>query len=324
MRIPGSKWLRRNGRWLRSRLTGGALILGYHRIAPTQNDYFGMCVRRENFEQQLAVIHERANPITLNQFVELQESGKLPPRSIIITFDDGYIDNLLHARPLLNQYRLPATLFVATGFLGRLFWWDELAQLVLESPDAPPELILNIKGQIHNWQGIGRPAERYSLLQEIYQLLLSMDAGDRREHLDQLREWTGLENNPAATSDRRCMVEDELRQMAAGDLITIGAHTVSHPRLTDLSVQRQWEEINQSKRCLEAVLERSVTLFSYPNGAYDETTRLVLKQAGFTAACASYNDIARPGIDPFQLPRFWVPDWDGVKFGRWLNHWLAG
>lgn len=133
MRIPAKKWLRQNGRWLRSRLTGGALILGYHRIAAVENDYFEMCVRPEHFEQQLAVIQKKANLIHMDHLVESLSKESLPPKSIVITFDDGYFDNLLNARPLLIQYQVPATMFVATGFFGRLFWWDELAKLIFEA-----------------------------------------------------------------------------------------------------------------------------------------------------------------------------------------------
>jgi peptidoglycan/xylan/chitin deacetylase (PgdA/CDA1 family) len=323
VRIPGKKWLRQNARWLKSRWTGGALILGYHRVAPTGNDYYDMCVSPENFEQQLSILREAATPITLEQFVESQHTKTLPPRSVVITFDDGYIDNLQNARPLLKQYQVPAILFVATGYFGRLFWWDELAQLIKESVNPPKNLNLNLNGQIIQWDVVRESEAKTNLLQEIYQLLLPLDEKSRQDLLAQLHEWAGFRTSLVEESDMRCMVESEIKQIARDEVITIGAHTVTHPRLTDLPTEGQQLEIDQSKNRLQKIIDRPVKYFSYPNGAYNETTKSLLKRAGFTAACASYNDIARPGTDPFILPRFWVPNLDGVRFGRWLKHWLA-
>jgi peptidoglycan/xylan/chitin deacetylase (PgdA/CDA1 family) len=89
------------------------VVLMYHRIANSANDYWQLCVSPENFEQQLQVISKHRDHVA-------------------ITFDDGYIDNYTAAKPLLEKHHLPATFFIATGNInsGKEFWWDELQQLI--------------------------------------------------------------------------------------------------------------------------------------------------------------------------------------------------
>jgi peptidoglycan/xylan/chitin deacetylase (PgdA/CDA1 family) len=118
------KTLRRTGRWLRSRFSAGGLILGYHRVVDVGRDPLAMCVSPRHFEEHLAVLRRVAYPISLDALVRGLEEGKLPPRAVALTFDDGYADVLTDAQPLLEQYQIPASVFVVTGCLGSHFAWD--------------------------------------------------------------------------------------------------------------------------------------------------------------------------------------------------------
>jgi peptidoglycan/xylan/chitin deacetylase (PgdA/CDA1 family) len=117
--------MRQGGRWLRSRFAGGALILGYHRVAEARHDPGAMCVSPRHFAEQLAVVRDCAQPVPLRQLLSYLADGRLPPRLIAFTFDDGYADNLSHAWPLLERFGVPATLFIATGYAGGAFPWDD-------------------------------------------------------------------------------------------------------------------------------------------------------------------------------------------------------
>jgi peptidoglycan/xylan/chitin deacetylase (PgdA/CDA1 family) len=87
-----------------------------------------MCVSPRHFAEQLDVLRNCAQPVGLGQLVTYLEGGRLPPRLVALTFDDGYADNLSRAWPLLDRFELPATLFVATGFVGGSFPWDDAGQ----------------------------------------------------------------------------------------------------------------------------------------------------------------------------------------------------
>ena len=118
--------------------------------------------------------------------------------------------------------------------------------------------------------------------------------------------------------------EAELVDLANGSLIEIGAHTVSHPSLATLATERQRVEILESKAVLEKLLQRPVSCFSYPHGSHTDTTRAIVRDAGFAYACGSSPGMPWRGSDRFRLPRVWIPNWNGKQFARWLNWWFRG
>ncbi len=241
-----------------------------------------------------------------------------------VTFDDGYSDNLYEAKPLLEHYKIPATVFVATGYMGREFWWDELARILLTPASLPERLCLKVNSRTYEWS-LGHSAESNrleSLLLQLYGLLQRLTDSERQRRIADLRAWSGV--NSGAQPDCRAMTPDEILELAKGGLLEVGAHTQDHPVLATLSTADQQFEIQRSKARLEELLGQAVISFSYPNGSSsDETVRMV-RDSGFMCACASANDIVWAGSDPLNLPRFWIPNWDGTTFSRWLARWLHG
>ena len=144
MRIPGLKTARMLSRWAQARVLGGALILGYHRISVAEYDIYDVCVSPENFAAHIQALRQYANPISLTKLVQCLRHGVLPPKSVAVTFDDGYTDNLYVAKPILEKYAIPATVFICTGYMGKEFWWDELEHLVLTSQADPRALCVKV------------------------------------------------------------------------------------------------------------------------------------------------------------------------------------
>ncbi len=231
------------------------------------------------------------------QLVRGLATGNLPARTVAITFDDGYADNLSTALPLLERYEIPASCFVVSGTLGREFWWDEAVRLLQGAPvdSEPPE--------------------------ELAARLVHLSEEERAAELASLRAQL-CANAHRVTA--RAMVEAELRQLADSPLVEIGAHTVSHPMLASMPLDAQRYEIAGSKAALEAILNRPVYGFSYPNGSASAVTCDLVHTAGFHYACASNYNVIRAGSDPYYLPRFWIEDWDGDHFARWLRWWHRG
>ena len=147
MRIPGYKAANRYFSWFKSRFSSGALVLGYHRVADTPRDPYSLCVTPDNFAEQLAVIRQAMNPVSLSDLVSEMKNRTTLRRAVAITFDDGYVDNLRTARPLLEKYGVPASVFVVASKRGRGFWWDELARIIYSASQLPEELALVIKGR---------------------------------------------------------------------------------------------------------------------------------------------------------------------------------
>jgi peptidoglycan/xylan/chitin deacetylase (PgdA/CDA1 family) len=326
MRIPGVKTAKKFSRWLQARMLGGALILGYHRIHASTSDGYDISVSPENFAEHLSVLQKYTRPIALSVLVQHLRAGSIPKKSVAVTFDDGYVDNLRHARPLLEKYDVPATVFVCTGYMGREFWWDELDRLIRSSPSEPYAFHLQLGKKLFRWDQIkgrpesGPPKVRGQFRQALYHFMLSLAAEDQERVLDVVRNWAGMPSleDPAT----RSMDQDEILQLAEGGLIEIGAHTRHHPMLAELSIPEQKYEIATSKKDLEDLLGKSIAGFAYPNGMVTPRAKQFVREAGYAYACTSLHDVVRPRSDFFELTRFWQKDVKGDKFMEVLNGWM--
>jgi peptidoglycan/xylan/chitin deacetylase (PgdA/CDA1 family) len=335
------RWRGERGlRWLKTKLTTHwAAVLLYHRVCDSPSDPWQLSVTPENFAQHLEIIRKKWRPVALGPLVRSLREGKRMDRAVAVTFDDGYADNLHRAMPLLERYDVPATVFVTTGCLEGAagFWWDELEGLLLRTGVLPPALGLRINGkQFHwdlgaaarrrpnfppglCWKADAKPPDgRCALYRSLWELLRPLPEGERRAVLGEVRRWAGTEKKK--DRDHRTLTPEEVRSLAEGGLVEVGAHTATHPVLAGLPAACQRREIQQSKVCLEAILDRPVTSFSYPYGLpgteYTAETVALVREAGFGLACSSAAGLLRWHTDPYQLPRLTVTDGDGEAFGR--------
>lgn len=323
MRIPGLKTARTSLRWLRSLAVQHGLILGYHRVTDSGWDPFALGISPRAFAAQLEVLRRLARPMAVSELVDKMVEGRLPPRSIALTFDDGYSEMLHAAAPLLETYDVPATLFVVTETLGREFWWDELARLVAAArhPDRPLGSTVDAAGEpIALGHGADdSPGGRQRLALRLYRLLRTLASADRRNALDRLRQWA---DGPPEQPTHRALERGELVELAAHVLMEIGAHSASHPLLSELPTAEQRREVRASKLALETLLAREVQGFSFPNGSFSRVTLAEVEAAGFAYACSSTADAVRMRSNRFCLPRLWVSGKDGPAFERWLRRWI--
>src|SRR5690554_3078820 len=292
-------WINRKTMYFRSGCR--TIVLMYHRVIDIKIDPWELAVSPENFEQQMHILKQSGKVISLPSLIERIRSGRKFPPSIVITFDDGYRDNYLHAKPLLEKYDLPATFFISSKNIGKKqeFWWDELAYLLLENPSLPKVLNFKIKDQpfsfhleneqtlssevlkIHaNWTAYKKPCTlRSQLYLKLWELFSSLGYQDQQISLNELRKKLQM---PVPNNDQNySLTEDQLIDVATSSLFTIGAHTVSHPRLPNVSKDQQYQEIIKNKKYLESLIDSSINYFAYPSGRYNNDTIEILKQEGF-------------------------------------------
>jgi peptidoglycan/xylan/chitin deacetylase (PgdA/CDA1 family) len=306
---------------VRSKFVRHGLILGYHRINRLAWDPFRLAVSPENFTQQLDILQKHANVIPQHELADARTRGEIPPRSVAITFDDGYADHLSITQPLLQQAGLPSTIFISTGYLGREFWWDTLASLVSSINPANP-LTVDADGSKFEWRPESVPSshDRRSLLLDLHRFLMPLSLDECTECLEQLAESSGVTINEKR--DDLAMTETELKQLASDDLTEIGCHTVSHPMMARLEAGQQHSEVMQSKQTLEALTGQPVLGFSFPYGSQSAASVQLVEKCGFTYACASHKDVVWRNSNPFRLPRIWIPDCTGDRFLKLIRHWL--
>lgn len=302
------------------------LILMYHRVADVPLDYWGLAVSPARFEEQLAVLRRTRRPLPLTQFVDGLVAGTLPPDAVALTFDDGYVDNLTAALPRLAAADVPATVFLATGFLDRPepFWWDELARFILLEA-GPKGFEFAINGQPMRFElGVEPPVDedntssvrwsksRRDVLEAIYHPIRLLDEEERQTIMAQLRSTFAKGDDRAGLG--RAMTSDEIRALVADGLVTVGAHTVTHPVLPGLDAARRHRELRESKLTCEALAGAPVTQFAYPYGESDAATREAVKGIGFAFACSTGRAAEVSESDLFALRRNYISNLGGDAF----------
>ena len=348
MTMPGLSRLSAKMRRLWRRTPPVGLILLYHRVATPATDPQLLSVTPERFAAQMAYLSAHFEVVSLHELVGRLPKAGTASRLIAVTFDDGYADNLSQAKPILEAYKVPATVFVATAALatGSGFWWDEVEALLLHPSQLPSSLKLEIEGRIFEWDIGGSekytnedfashcawnvldaddPTRRHHLYRALCRLLKPLTEETRQRALAELRAWAGL------THDRRpptqMLTRENLCRLAEGPWVELGAHTVSHQVLADLPLATQRDEIASSKHCLEAIARRPIKTFAYPYGTradYSPDTARLVREEGFALACSNFPEAVTTSADVYQLPRFVVRDWGEARFARTLAAWWDG
>lgn len=307
------------------------MILLYHRIADEPVDPWGLAVSPAHFEEHLRVLSHARHPLPLVEFVRGLQEGNLPPNAVTVTFDDGYVDNLIYGRPRLAAADVPATVFLATGYLNssREFWWDELVSLLVLG-DGPKNFELIVRGQSVQFEiGDNPPTHqdsnafaaslnmRHAALMTVWNVLRHLEDGDREVAMRILRANFAVTDRHELP--RRGMTSEEVKALVADQLVTIGAHTVTHPSLPSLESDDCRREITESKLTCEALIGAPVSAFAYPYGDFDANVREEVRSAGFAVACSTQRRPAVAKFDGFALPRFYVPNVGADAFEKALR-----
>jgi peptidoglycan/xylan/chitin deacetylase (PgdA/CDA1 family) len=247
----------------------------------------------EDFAWQMEYVRRHFDPITFRQFLAaLDERERMPPRPVIITFDDGFTDNFTHAFPILRDCGVPATIFLATDSIGETgtYWYDRLAHLVLTADhDSVPVPWLDVPLRLGSTS-----AERRAALRQVLSVLKRVPNALRLEALEHFE--AELARMPERTDDLSgALTWDQVRVMADTG-IEFGSHTCSHPILANLTDDELEHELVASRQAIERELGQPVGVLSYPVGgatAFDERVRKAVANAGYRLGVAYL-----PGMNP--------------------------
>ncbi len=309
------------------------LILMYHRVADVRVDPWDLAVHPDRFAAQLAVLRRTRQPLATSEFVARAQAGTLPRDAVTVTFDDGYADNLRQARPRLAAAGVPATIFLATAFVGQgvEYWWDELARAILERDDALDEAVVvggtvwrlrlhavaDAAADSASWRAAAAPrTEREQLYYALWERLRTLRAPQRDEAMAALRAALRA---PGARPDDLPMTAAQIGELAGDGLFEIGGHTASHPVLPALTHAERRRDILEGKRTCEGLTGRPAIGFAYPHGASDADSRAAVAECGFRWACTTQAGPVSAAVDPYALPRVAVGDWDAPAFAAALE-----
>ena len=285
----------------RGRRATEPLVLALHRVADVESDPLGLALPPARFAALLDRLRAERTPVPLEAIV----AGEAPADGVAVTLDDGYVDNLAVALPLLEAASVPATFFVSTGHVadGRAFWWDELDRLMRSAaPPAGEPLRVELAGDRRAWPA--RTArERAIAAAHLFAWLPAHLPEAIDAALDDVAAWAGARRGVDEAD--RPMTIAELRRLAASPLVTLGSHGRTHPSLALVGPQRRAEELRRSREDLTGWLGTEPAAFAYPFGVWgadvDAATRDAAAAAGY--ACAVVNTVAVPRGDRFLIPR---------------------
>jgi peptidoglycan/xylan/chitin deacetylase (PgdA/CDA1 family) len=261
-----------------------------------------MFVTTASFEKQIVLLRDRFEVVFLEDLVEKLLNGENIGGLCAITFDDGWRDNYTDAFPVLEKYRVPATIFLATGFVGtdRMFWPEEIGYYLdrnnVKSPefdDAPPSLVrLLVEISKHH------RCKRETFLDRSIEILKEYSPNEREEILGYFRSMLMIEPLP-----RQMLSWDEAREMFASGLVRFGAHTVNHEILDKVPEQEARDEVSKCREEIDHRLGGQVRAFAYPNGNHCESIRNILVENGFNIAVTTQKGFMDHGMPLMEIPR---------------------
>lgn len=287
------------------------LVLCWHNVEPTWAFPGESADRsRRDFARQVNHLRRWANVVPLRSaLADLAEGRPLPPRAVALTFDDGYLDNVTVAAPVLHAAGLPATFFLVPGFLSGDVpsWWEELGH-GFERATAS-RLVWN--GQHYD---LLDPDARRTARESITGSLKELDRQRREDAVVELRARLAADG---PMGERLFMDWDEaVRLLDLGH--DIQSHTCSHPILSREPDAAQEEELRRSREDLESFFRRPVDVLAYPNGSdgdYTDATRTMARTAGYAFACTLRPAAGRPHDDRWEVPRMVIdPAVQGPRF----------
>lgn len=281
----------------------GILGLNYHRIGDGSRSNLDRglwSADQETFDRQLRYLKLNSDVISPDDI----DSARKDRRGlhVLITFDDGYLDNYELAYAALRRNGLTAAFFIATGFIDRprLPWWDEIASLVrgmhrgtLDLGDwLSPPLVVD-------------DDTREGVIRNLLALYKSLPDVRARAFLARLRTIAG--GRARGDSEDLWMTWDMVREMAANGM-TIGGHTINHAILSGLDEDEQWQEISGCASRIEHELGQRMRYFAYPVGGratFNAASRRCLERLGVKYAFSYYGGHAGAGaeIDRYDFPR---------------------
>ena len=287
-------------------------VLNYHRI--NDPDAAGFDSFKPNvsatpavFSQQLAYLKKRFNLLTAREIGEwMRAKNGLPPNAALITFDDGYYDNLSEAYPLLKAHRLSALIFLTTDFVGktRPTFWDTTAYCFYHTQkDA---LQTPLAGTLC-W---GNEAEKEAAMMRWIEATKALPDDEKSAAVQKLPGLLDV-SVPEGVFSKLFLTWPQVRDLAHNG-IEIGSHTASHPIMTRISIEQVRTELSESKKWIEEEIGQAVEYFAYPNGQSSDLNEQIITEvqnAGYKLAFTlingtnPYNQINR---SPYTLKRIFL------------------
>lgn len=283
-------------------------ILIFHRVMPEPDPLRPWEIDQRQFEQQLRWVSETFRVISLSQAIDELSEKRLKRRSLVITFDDGYLDNATHALPCLKSMEMSATFFCTSAWLnGGLMWNDQIIESIRRWPLENikiPDLDLNMLP-------VRTIEEKRHAIQTILPRLKYKSHAERSRIASQISDQTDA-------TPELMMSPEHIQQLHRAGM-EIGGHTHSHPILAQIDDTLAHDELAINKSVLEDILGEPIRHFAYPNGKPEldflPKHKQMVSNLGYQCALTTEPNLTDQCTDIFAIPRF--TPWDKTQ-GKYL------
>lgn len=287
-------------------------VLNYHRINEPDDPNFDLfkaniSATPEMFDRQVAYLKQRYNFVSAAAISAWVRDGRcLPVRAAILTFDDGYADNLEYAFPVLRKHGISALIFLTTDFINAIkpAYWDVVAYCFQHTKLNTVELPMLVRQQ---WT---TDREKEQVMLTWIETIKRLPEPEKEDYARALPEILDVPILDSSCSSQ-FLTWEQIREMADSG-IEFGSHTVSHPILTRVPLEQAALEITESKRIIEKEIGRSIDCFAYPNGGADDINDGVIRlvqEAGYTLAfslISGRNHYASIRKSPYTIRRIFL------------------
>lgn len=287
-------------------------IIFYHEIrGGIDGDMVEFSVEKSNFEKQIQWFSSRYDILPVDELVRRIQNGThtTARKPAAVTFDGGYAGNYHHAYPALKRYNVPATVYVTADAIdGRVPWERKLLYIIISAVNK--SISCTISGKRYTFP-VDTFENKIKAKEFLRQEMANMNETEREKLMSQLSVSANID---ASTVVGKLFLSwKQIIEMDAGGLITIGSHSSSHPRLTEVPQEIAIREICGSKQRLEEKLGNKITSFCYPDGFFSDEIIAQVKKAGYSSSLAvstpdAPNDLNSIGDDVYKLRRICMPD----------------
>lgn len=246
-----------------------ASILFYHRFSRKSLNGYHVHLNANEFKKQMYHIKKWYHVISMDELTTRLANGKwFPLPCVVITMDDGFLSNYTLAYPILKELELPAIIYLTTGFIGtnRAPWVDELMDILsitnnklLCLPELLGKEVLNISSQ----------CKKRHAFAKLFKIMLHLEHQKKVKAMHDLSEILSVNKDKMNNNGRKMLNWDEVKEMGKNN-ISFGAHTVTHPTLNKMELQKAKQEIIESKKEIETRIEKKIEHFAIPNGKKED------------------------------------------------------
>lgn len=294
-------------------LTGCVSVLMYHEIGRDDSPIEAWTVvRRSDFLRQLDYLQRHYDLLSLDAAHQRMEQGfnQQQRPAAVLTFDDGNVGNLETLLPIIEERRVPVTVYVATGHVesGQCYWFDRLINALQEEP--PQELDLRRYGLDAYRINYEKGARNWA---EFQRLLVALKALDTQRREDLVQELVGKANGAQAKPALQPLTIDGVRQLAASNWVTVGAHSHGHELLPQVGEEIACQSLLRSRELLQQWTGQAVNHFAYPSGDYSSSVVDLVRRLGFATAMLTEQGLWRRQTSRFLIPRIAVGRYDSLE-----------